>query len=627
MMTTSSHWQRFRAAGILLALLCIGSGVRGAEPLPTQDGFEDFITRKGDKLYEGEREFRFAGANMPGLSLPYDYTLRLPDRMILPTVWEQNNAFETLVAMNARVVRLWNLPIRGPNDDWMDWAYVQGPGKFNEESFKTLDNLLALANRHGVRVIFSLGAEWGDYLGGIGEYAAWRGKERAAFYTDAQIKQDYKDTLRYVVNRRNTVTGRLYRDDKAILAWQFGNEMRNAPLEWETEMADYLKSLDPNHLVMAGNDSRVPENPPENLDIVVRHYYNVDWLAAHAEDSALAKGKRPFIVGEYGLRSDVDYVRLFHEAVRQSSTSGSLIWSLYFHHRFGGFYWHQIFTHPSMGSFHWPGFASGAAHNERPLLELVREYGFHIAGLPVPAVAVPKRPELLPIAGRLPFLTWRGSVGASGYDIERAESADGPWSVVARDVPDGDVAYRPLFNDTSAKTGTDYYYRVSARNVSGVSKPSAAFGPVRFASQVLVDEFRDLELSHAKTDGLTIDNAYNGLYAEYLFRAKGAAGEALTYRLPAPGGRLRLVAFHDGEIRPPEIEVSADGASFQRVAVAISSSMPLASFAKVKQLAGMRRTMVEYAADFAELAPRYVRVTWTGEMEIDRIEIEHGEGS
>ena len=76
--------------------------------------FAHFITRQGDKLMDGDQEFRFIGANMPGLVLPYDWTLYLPERLHLPTPWEQEDGFKTLDQMNLRVVRTWNLPIREP---------------------------------------------------------------------------------------------------------------------------------------------------------------------------------------------------------------------------------------------------------------------------------------------------------------------------------------------------------------------------------------------------------------------------------------------------------------------------------------------------------------------------------
>ncbi|MBI5394533.1 MAG: hypothetical protein HZA91_04475, partial [Verrucomicrobia bacterium] len=183
--------------------------------------FQHFITRRGDKLYDGEKEFRFIGANMPGLVLPYDWTLSLPERMHLPTPWEQEDALKTLDQMNGRVVRTWNLPMRGLKEEPKPWHYVLGPGKFNEEAFKVVDNLFALANKYGMRVILDLTAESGDYLGGIGTYADYRGKKRAEFYTDPQVKEDYKATVRHVLMRTNTITGVAYRDDKAVLAWQF----------------------------------------------------------------------------------------------------------------------------------------------------------------------------------------------------------------------------------------------------------------------------------------------------------------------------------------------------------------------------------------------------------------------
>jgi hypothetical protein len=49
---------------LLLAPL---AGIQATEPVL------HFITRQGDKLYDGDQEFRCIGANMPGLWLPYDF--------------------------------------------------------------------------------------------------------------------------------------------------------------------------------------------------------------------------------------------------------------------------------------------------------------------------------------------------------------------------------------------------------------------------------------------------------------------------------------------------------------------------------------------------------------------------
>ena len=209
--------------------------------------------------------------------------------------------------MNGRVVRTWNLPIRKPDEEAKPWHYVLGPGKFNEEAFKVVDNLMALANRYGVRVMLDLTAEYGDYLGGIGTYAAHRGKKRAEFYTDPQIKEDYKATVRYVLTRINTITGVAYRDDKAVLAWQFGNEMHSAPDAWLSEMAAFIKSLDKNHLV--AETRHRPGQPllvDPNIDIVTRHLYGNyrgvedGWPGAMRAEMTKLNGARPMFIGEFG---------------------------------------------------------------------------------------------------------------------------------------------------------------------------------------------------------------------------------------------------------------------------------------------------------------------------------------
>lgn len=589
---------------------CFGSLVCAAESAM----FEHFVTRRGDVLMDGEREFRFIGVNMPGLILPYDFTLGIEERMKPPAPWEQEDGFRTLDQMNARVVRWWNLPVRPPSlRDRPTWHHVQGPGEFNEESFRAIDNALALANRYRVRVIFCFTAEAGDYLGGIGTYAAWRGRKRAEFWTDPQVREDFKATLRYVLTRRNTVTGVEYRNDRAILCWEFGNELRTQPDAWAAEMARFIKSIDPNHLVMDARDSRVPAEPLAEIDIYTRHYYGGDWVKNCAADRARLKGRRPFIVGEFGLSADVAMVERFLDEVIADGTSGALLWSMYFHHRDGGFYWHQIFTHPSLSSYHWPGFSSGAAHREKELLALLRRKAFAIEGRKAPPLPVPSAPELLPI-GDVPLISWRGSTGAGGYDIERAGSPDGPWTTIARDVSDADTAYRPLFSDTSARTGGRYWYRIRARNESGLSAPSNVVGPVQIKALCLADELKDFSLVAGRSDSLSLVNEHNGLYAEYPYRARGSKGDWLMYAAPGEAVSARVVVFFAGPVADPVFEASADGADF-----AVLRPRRTETQYGVAP-AGRGRVRLDYECAMPAGSDR-MRIRWTGDAELDRVEL------
>ena len=57
----------------------------------------------------------------------------------------------------------------------------------------------------------------------------------------------------------NTISGVMYRDDPTIFAWNLMNEPRCtgcgwAMQEWVTEMAQYMKAIDPNHMVTIGEE-------------------------------------------------------------------------------------------------------------------------------------------------------------------------------------------------------------------------------------------------------------------------------------------------------------------------------------------------------------------------------------
>ncbi|MBU0607974.1 MAG: cellulase family glycosylhydrolase, partial [Armatimonadetes bacterium] len=604
---------------------------------------QHFITRAGHRLMDGEREFRFMGATMPGLFLPYDYTLQIPERMRLATPWEQADGFKTLDLMNMRVTRMWCVPIRVPGvgaPGETTWHHLQGPGQANEAAFRSLDRALALANQYGVRVILALTAAQDYFIqGGIGTYAAHRGKPRAAFYTDPQLRQDFQDVIRTVLQRRNTVTGTAYRDDKAILAWQFGNEMQDATDEWVAEMAAFIKTLDPNHLV--AETRSYPSAPffiDPNVDLYPRHYYpdypsvQQGWIESCREELARLGGERPLLIGEFGPYVDrrmftrenvVPKLREFLDFLCEAQgICGAILWSMCGHHEDGGFYWHQIFVYPEVWSYHWPGFASASAHGEQGILAAMRAAAFQIEGRPVAPVPPPEPPELLPV-GDVPLLSWRGSAGASGYDIERAPAADGPWQLLAGNVSDAEVAYRPLFSDTTARAGDTCFYRVSARNEAGVSAPSPVVGPVRVRQVCLVDELQDFGLTTGHSAGLALCNEYNGLYAEYLFRARGDAGEWLLYRVPGEMASITVIAWYAEAVADVRLEVSADGQSFAAVVPERREQRypsPPSGWA-----ADQHRTAVHYSCAVPSGHP-CLRISWTGPAELDRVEIYHTGG-
>jgi mannan endo-1,4-beta-mannosidase len=191
------------------------------------------------------------------------------------------------------------------------------------------------------------------------------------------------------------VTGVRYRDDKAILAWETGNEL-HCPYEWTKQIVAHIKSQDPRHLVVDGTHRQVllPSSLDDaNIDFVSTHHYEKDPrdMIAHIVESAkMARGRKPYHLGEFGFLG-TDALCAVMDAVRDEKLTGALLWSLRYRSRDGGFYWHH---EPAGGDFfkayHWPGFEAGEKYDERRLMRLVRERAFAIRGLTAPPLPQPR---------------------------------------------------------------------------------------------------------------------------------------------------------------------------------------------------------------------------------------------
>ena len=241
---------KLRSMKVAIVLTCFLT-VSSMSLLCAESALHDFITVRGDQLMEGDKPFRFISFNLPNLQMIEDnmpFTETNPWR--LPDEFEIRDGLMTVRQMGGLVARTYSLSVVRTKDDPGMPAYVLGPGKFNEEAFRKLDLVLQVANEEGVRLIIPF-VNNGRWHGGRAEYAGFRGKSRDKFWTDPQLIADFKETIRFILTRTNTLTGVRYCDDKAILCWETGNEL-SSTAEWTREIARYIKSIDTNHLVMDG---------------------------------------------------------------------------------------------------------------------------------------------------------------------------------------------------------------------------------------------------------------------------------------------------------------------------------------------------------------------------------------
>ncbi|MBC6904773.1 mannanase [Saccharophagus sp. K07] len=182
------------------------------------------------------------------------------------------------------------------------------PGQYNEALLIGLDVLLAeMAKRDMVAVLYF--TNFWQWSGGMSQYMAWLTGEppldpdvtndwsgfmqnSAKFYRSREAQEWYQQLIRTIVTRTNSITGVPYVDDPTIMAWQLANEPRpgsdegGRPFyphykEWIQQTAQFIKSLDANHLVSSGSEGSMGTLRDLDLFRDAHDVPEIDYLTFH----------------------------------------------------------------------------------------------------------------------------------------------------------------------------------------------------------------------------------------------------------------------------------------------------------------------------------------------------------
>ena len=183
-------------------------------------------------------------------------------------------------------------------------------GVYNEDLFTGLDFLLSEMEKRDMKAVLYLNNYW-VWSGGMAQYVAWMNDGElpnpfleqygwvdfmnysARFYSNEKTVKYFRDYVGVILNRRNKFTGKLYKSDPTIMAWELANEPRPGRREksglenrvifdkWIDETAGYIKSIDTNHLVTTGSEGTA--GCIDSLSIFIRAHdgENIDYLTAH----------------------------------------------------------------------------------------------------------------------------------------------------------------------------------------------------------------------------------------------------------------------------------------------------------------------------------------------------------
>ena len=143
----------------------------------------------------------------------------------------------------SHVLRAWFFQAMATSDGQRDWS--------------RFDNTLAIAARHGYRVIVTLANQWGDCDLGYG-YKSDKWYQSGYKTVDPSGTESYRSYVGHIVTR--------YKNNPTILMWQLINEAEdntsptgNCPTNaesilqaWAVDVSGLIKSIDPKHLVSIG---------------------------------------------------------------------------------------------------------------------------------------------------------------------------------------------------------------------------------------------------------------------------------------------------------------------------------------------------------------------------------------
>lgn len=180
-------------------------------------------------------------------------------------------------------------------------------GKFNENIMVGLDYLLNELGKRNMKAVLHFTNTW-EWSGGIGQYLKWNGygeqpypKSLGGYYSWDKLRQyisqfysckpcmdELDNYIRYVLNRTNSLNGKKYTNDPAIMAWEIINEPR--PMEkaavpafeqWISHVAALVKSIDKNHLLTTGSEGDIASDFDMAVYRKIHADRNIDYLTIH----------------------------------------------------------------------------------------------------------------------------------------------------------------------------------------------------------------------------------------------------------------------------------------------------------------------------------------------------------
>ena len=238
--------------------------------------------------------------------------------------WQNNNAYlnykawlDGLIENGGNFFRLWHAHW-GLGIEWENGNGFQGLRHYKQSNSFYQDWLFDFCAENGIYVMLALqhhgpvstnvNPNWNDSPYNVANGGPCQ--STIEFFTNTEARAHTKNRYRYIVARWGYT--------RSILCWELFNEVhwtdnfqtnKNLVADWHFEMAEYLKTIDPNnHIVTTSyGDDLTDENvwAHPDFDLTQTHIYintpNIERALAHGNHNYLSAFGKPTLNGEFGL--------------------------------------------------------------------------------------------------------------------------------------------------------------------------------------------------------------------------------------------------------------------------------------------------------------------------------------
>jgi len=338
----------FRTTGSLLLMMLL------LFACSRQESADSFITVSDGQFIKNGRPYNYIGTNYwYGASLAADTIGGDRERLLKELDFLKLHGIDNLRVM---------VGAEGPDDTQfrVTPTLLKSPGQYSPALLEGLDYFLHELAKRDMHAILFLTNNW-EWSGGMAQYVNWNGYGEYAnpnlegftwgdffayqkqFYSCENCIKQLNRYITDIVSRKNSINGKAYRDDPAIMAWELANEPRPmaadnfVPFEkWIAATAKLIRDIDQNHLITTGNEGtqgcsgsmelfeRIHSLP--EIDYLTIHIWlkNWGWYNAQEPDSTFPEAlkkvddyvkdhnliaeklNKPMVIEEFGLARDFE---------------------------------------------------------------------------------------------------------------------------------------------------------------------------------------------------------------------------------------------------------------------------------------------------------------------------------